>query len=158
MQDDYLERVVESYQGEVFGEAIFRELVARTEDPDASYKWRVLQQLEAETKLRLRPLVAELGGDVTEDPEGDVKGKKLAEEWAALSWSAAMDKLADILPPYIRFFEKLEADSRAEDRELLAALTAHEKALAAFARLEQEGKGSESLTPVTDLLDEVPAR
>ena len=77
---------MESYQGEVFGEAIFRQMSADSSDPDEAYKWKVLEQLERETKERLKPLVAELGGDVTEDPTSFSKGQKLAAKWAKLSW------------------------------------------------------------------------
>ncbi len=158
MADDYLGRVVESYQGEVFGEAIFREMAERCDDAEQTYKYRVLEQLERETKQRLRPLVAQLGGDVAEDPKGYKNGAKLAETWSGQTWDEIMGWFQAELPKYVRFFEKLEADGRAEDREVLAATTAHEKAIAAFADLEVAGQGDRSLEPILALLDEVPQR
>ena len=119
---------------------------------------RVLQQLEAETKRRLKPLVGALGGDENEDPAGAEKGIRLADKWADKDWSGMMETLAAMLPRYIQFFEKLEADARVEDRELLARVTAHERALDVFARRECAGQGATSLEPVIALLDTVPSR
>lgn len=158
MADGYLERVTEAYQGEVFGEAIFAAMAARADDPEAVYKWRVLGRLEAETKERLKPLVAALGGEVREDPAGVEKGARLAEKWSQQSWGEIMGWFQAELPKYVRFFEKLEADARAEDRELLARVTAHEVALEEFAALEVAGRVNESLEPVLALLDRPPPR
>ena len=158
MADDYLDRVTRSYQGEVFGEAIFHDMAAKSADAETTYKWRVLEQLERETKQRLKPLVAELGGDVKEDPSSFSEGLHLAEKWAQQSWDELMVWFRDELPPYVRFFEKLEADARSEDRELLAAVTAHEKALLAFAEHEIAGRTDRSVEPVLALLDSPPQR
>ena len=158
MADDYLERVMVSYQGEVFGEAIFRELGAKSADPEEPYKWRVLEQLEAETKERLKPLVAALGGDVAEDPAGFERGAGIAAKWAQQSWDEIMGWFQAEVPKYVRFLEKLETDARIEDRELLGRVTAHEKALEEFAARELAGRGTESLEPVLALLDRPPQR
>lgn len=158
MADSYLGRVTESYQGEVFGEAIFREMAARADDPETAYKWRVLERLEAETKERLKPLVAALGGDVNEDPAGVEKGVRLADKWSQQSWGQIMEWFQSELPKYVRFFEKLEADARSEDRELLARVTAHEVALEEFAAHEVAGRAAQSLEPVLALLDRPPQR
>ncbi len=158
MADDYLDRVVESYQGEVFGEAIFRELAAKCADPETAYKWRVLEQLERETKERLKPLVAELGGDIEENPARFRKGQHLAEKWATQSWSEIMVWFRDQLPTYVKFFENLEADAREQDRQLLGKVTAHERALLDFAKHEIAGRSDHSLEPVLALLDRPPQR
>ena len=158
MADDYLGRVTVSYQGEVFGEAIFREMGAKNTDPEETYKWRVLEQLETETKERLKPLVAALGGDVAEDAAGFEKGAAIAKTWSQQSWDEVMGWFQAELPKYVRFFEKLETDARVEDRELLGRVTAHEKALEEFAARELGGRGHESLEPVLALLERPPER
>ena len=158
MADEYLDRVLESYQGEVFGEAIFGEMAAKSADAKNSYKWRVLAQLERETKERLKPLVAELGGEVEEDASAFSKGRHIAAKWAKQSWDENMIWFRDELPKYISFFEKLEADARSQDREVLAAVTAHEVALLAFAEHEIAGRSDTSVEPVLALLDRPPTR
>jgi len=158
MTDDYLRRVNESYQGESYGEALFRELAARTGDPEQNYKWRVLGQLELETKLRLRPLVETLGGDTAEAEDNESRGRADAETMAAKDWTDLMSSFDAMLPKYVRFFEKLEAMAPPRDRELLAAVTAHELAIQDFAKLELDGRGRESVEPVIALLDNPPSR
>lgn len=158
MTDDYLRRVNESYQGESYGEALFRELAARTGDPDQNYKWRVLGQLELETKLRLRPLVERLGGDTAEAEDNASRGRDDAESMAAKDWPDLMSAFDSMLPKYVRFFEKLEAMAPEGDRELLAAVTAHELAIQDFTKLELEGRGRESVEPVIALLKNPPPR
>ncbi len=59
---------------------------------------------------------------------------------------------------YVEFFERLEADGRPEDRKVLAAVTAHERAIQAFAESEVAGQSETSLEPVLALLDRPPAR
>lgn len=158
MADEYLDRVVQSYQGEVAGEAIFREMGVKSADAEMSYKWRVLEQLERETKERLKPLVAELGGDTAENTSAFSKGRHIAEKWAQQSWDETMVWFRDEIPKYIQFLETLEADARSQDRELLAAVTAHEAALLAFAERELAGDRAASLEPVLALLDRPPQR
>ncbi len=158
MAESYLDRVIKSYQGEVFGERIFREMGARSSDPEETYKWRALEQLERETKERLKPLVAELGGDVAENPDRFEEGEKIAAKWAQQSWGEIMEWFRAELPRYVQYFEKLELDARAEDRELLARVTAHERALEEFAERELAGRTTESLEPVIALLDRPPHR
>lgn len=158
MSDDYRRRVFESYQGESHGEALFRELAARTDEPDHRFKWRALEQLEAETKERLRPLVESLGGDVEEDPEHAVRGRADAIEWAAKGFDETVRWLDPLLPKYVRFFEKLEAMAPEGDRALLARVTAHELAIQEFTTRELQGRADESIAPVVDLLEHPPAR
>lgn len=158
MAENYLERVVRSYQGEVFGEKLFQDMAAKSSNPEETYKWRVLEQLERETKERLRPLVAELGGDVAENPDRFEEGAKIAARWADQSWDEIMGWFRAELPRYVQFFEKLELDARLEDRELLARVTAHERALEEFAERELAGRGADSLAPVIALLDRPPER
>jgi len=155
---DYLHRVIEAYQGEAFGEAIFEEFALRSDDAETSYKWKALAQLERETKERLEPLVAALGGDVRVGPESYPGGKKLAERWKNQTFDELMVEFNHTISKYVGFFEKLEADGRPEDRDVLAAVTAHEKAIQAFAEREVAGLSKTSLDPVLALLDRPPQR
>lgn len=158
MTDNYLSRVIEAYRGEAFGEAIFEELAKKSDDVGTSHKWRALAQLERETKQRLMPLVASLGGDVEVGPDSYPGGKKLAERWKKRTFDELMMEFKSTISEYVGFFESLEADGRPEDRDILAAVTAHEKAIQAFAEREVAGLGETSLEPVLALLDHPPQR
>lgn len=158
MSDDYLNRVIKVYQGEAWGEATFEKLAQTSDDDETSYKWKALAQLERETKERVLPLVAALGGDVRVGPDSYAGGKELAERWEKQTFGELMVEFKDTLPKYVGFFERLEADGRPEDRDVLAALTAHEKAIQTFAEREVAGVGETSLEPVLALLDHPPVR
>lgn len=158
MNSDYLRRVCESYQGESYGQALFRELAKRTKDPEKNYKWRVLERLEIETKERLLPLVKKLGGNTEEAPENTERGITDARSMAEKHWEELMHSFDQMLPKYVRFFEKLETMAPEEDRNILKAVTAHELAIQTFASKELSGEGDHSIEPVLKLLEEPPER
>ena len=158
MAHDYLDRVVQAYQGEAFGEAIFEELARRSDDAETSDKWKALAQLERETKERLMPLVASLGGDVRVSPDSYPGGKQLAERWERQTFDELMLEFKNTISEYVAFFECLEKDARPEDRGVLAAVAAHERAIQAFAEREVAGHRETSLEPVLALLDRPPQR
>ena len=156
--DTFSAGIMEMYQGEVIGEVALDIMLGFFDDPDQRYRVAVMLQLETETKERLKPLVAALGGDVAEDAAGFEKGAAIAKTWSQQSWDEVMGWFQAELPKYVRFFEKLETDARVEDRELLGRVTAHEKALEEFAARELGGRGHESLEPVLALLERPPER
>jgi hypothetical protein len=158
VSDGYPERVLQAYQGEVYGEALFGALAERARDPDARHKWRTLERLERETKLRLAPLVVRLCGRADEDDAQRERGRKDADALGAVAWSELMQLFAREFPKFIDEFESLERAAPARDAGVMALLSAHEKALAAFARAEAEGDAAHSLEPVLALLAEPPSR
>ncbi|MCH2410076.1 hypothetical protein MK292_04575 [Myxococcota bacterium] len=158
MPSDYLRRVCESYQGESYGQVLFRELAKRTKDSEKKYKWRVLECLETETKRKLLPLVQKLGGDTRESPENIERGIGDAKNMAAKEWGELMRSFHEMLPKYVRFFEKLEALAPTEDKDLLRSVTAHEIAIQEFAAKELSGDGDHSLEAILNLLDEPPGK
>ena len=58
---DYKTYLEERFQGEVYGEALFRTMANLCEDPARARKFRVLEQLERETKEFLLPALQEAG-------------------------------------------------------------------------------------------------
>ena len=158
MNSDYLRKVCESYQGESYGQALFRGLAERTKDPDKNYKWRVLERLEEETKKKLLPLVEKLGGPTEEASENTERGINDAKNMAEKHWGELMHSFDKMLPKYVRFFEKLETMAPDEDRNLLKAVTAHELAIQKFASKELSGDSNHSIEPVLNLLEEPPER
>lgn len=156
MSDSYERRVNQAYQGEVNGESLFRELAARSKDKTERAKWQVLQQLEAETKARLRPLVDKLGGALEEDPERAQQGVRYAAKLAGTPWPDLMAEFRDELPRYVRWFEELEGMARPQDRLILHAATQHERAILAFAEAEL-ANASDSIACIRELLETPPA-
>ncbi len=129
---DYRSRIREVFQGEIYGEALFVSLAERFDDSDRRYKMRVLAQLETETKERVRPLLARLGCDQAEDDSARERGARHAAKLAAVPWQELMLRFRGEIAKYVASFEELQAAGAAEDAEILAHVTAHERALLAF--------------------------
>ena len=68
MSDTFKEYLHECFQGEVLGEALGRALAESAQDADHRQKWRFLEQLERETKERIRAALEALGEKAEEDP------------------------------------------------------------------------------------------
>lgn len=146
MASDYATYVYERYQGEVYGEAFFRALAERTPEPSAGAKLRVLEQLERETKERLRAEVVALGLDPCEDPAQRERGEKLAEKLAPVPWVALMNAFLPELRKFAEEYERSEGLAPPGKLDLLRHVTGHERALVRFAELELEGAGDSLAT------------
>jgi len=158
--NEYLRRIEEAFQGEVLGEAMFQAMAGAMEDPERRYQMRVLEQLEIETKELLRAHVKRLGGDATESASARETGIAQAATLAAMSWAKFIHIFRREVAKFVVRFEEFENSGRTADLQMLAALTAHERALQAFSERESSGSGSsaDSLEPVLKLLKVVPPR
>ena len=105
MSDTFQKYLHECFQGEVLGEALGAALAESAQDPDHGQKWRFLEQLERETKGRIRAALEALGEQAEEDPAKKSEGKAWATKIASQSWSETMTKLKPTLEKYIRYFE-----------------------------------------------------
>ena len=156
MNDQFVAYLHECFQGEVLGEALGAALAEAAQDPAHSQKWRFVEQLERETKDRLRTALEALGESVEEDPEKRTEGKSWAAGLARLPWSEAMDKLKPALEKYIRYFEKHEKTAPSDGLAIAQHITRHERALLEFTLREIEGKPDRSIEPIERLLDNPP--
>jgi len=157
--EEYAQGVLEAYQGEVAGQALYRAAAAAASDPDQSYKFRALEQLELETKEKLRSVLERRGGPTEEAAALGEAGEKLAETlFAGPDWRGAMRRYAEAIEPYLRKFEQLEAEAPRDDAEVMAYLVAHEQAQVTFATREAEGEAETSIEPVLALLSDPPER
>ena len=146
----------ECFQGEVLGETLGAALAEAEQDPAHSQKWRFVEQLERETKGRIRAALEALGESVEEDPAKRTEGKSWAEGLAKLSWSETMDQLKPALEKYIRSFEKHEKTAPSDGLAIARHITRHERALLEFTLREIEGKTDSSVEPIERLLDNPP--
>jgi hypothetical protein len=93
---EYLSAVNEFYyQGEVLGEAFFGRCFELETDPMRGYKWANLQQLETETKAKLRPYLMRLGVSIVQE---DMSGKvaEFSQGFEEKSWSQHMKMIAEV--------------------------------------------------------------
>ena len=153
---DYLERIAEAYQGEVYGERLFEAMATGCSDAGRRHKLTVLAQLECETKEALRPLLARLGGDIREDPDRQAQGTADGTKFAKMEWEALMQRYRERVPQFLPGFETLEAEGPEGDRAALHRLTEHSRAFGAFVELELSGQAADSLAPILDRLQIPP--
>ena len=156
MNDAFRKYLHECFQGEVLGEALGAALAEAAQDPDHRHKWRFVEQLERETKGRIRAALEALGETVEEDPAKRQEGQVWAKGLARLSWSDAMDKFKPELEKYIRYFEKNEKRAPADGLAIAQHLTQHERALLEFTIHEIAGQTDRSVEPIARLLDHPP--
>ena len=126
---------VESYQGEVLGEAVFGAMAKREDDPDRRHQLEVLTLLERSTKELAEPVFEQLAIS-----RGDTDGTlaiaaELADGLAGTSWDDFLAGLGPITTEFLaKYHQLVEQASDETERKVAEAYVAHEEALAAFAR------------------------
>jgi len=149
--------VEERFQGEVYGEAVFRRMAELCEVPAHARKLRVLEQLERETKELLRPAVREVGYPGVESAERISEGEALGAQLANAPWPELMRSTRLELERFVEDFERAERLAPPGKEPLLRHVTAHERALLEFATRELAGDARrDSLEPVIALLLSAP--
>jgi len=152
---DYERYLEERFQGEVYGQALFRTLADQSDRPERARTFRVLEQLERETKEALLPALQAVGGSGEESLERIAQGEALGAELATAPWMDLMRGFQLELRRFVDEFERAESLAPAGMESLLRQVTAHEKALLDFATRELEGE-SDSLQAVVALLQTPP--
>jgi hypothetical protein len=137
--------LVDAYQGEVLGEALFGAFAERVSDPDHAQKLRTLQRIEGTTAAQLRPLVDAANINVAAPDEEQTRrqGREIGN--AGIEWDVFVQGLHDALPPYLANFVQLRTLAADPNDPALVALVAHEQAINAFAELELAGRSDSSL-------------
>jgi len=150
---DYKTYLAQRFQGEVFGEAMFRTMANLCDDPARAQKFRVLEQLERETKQFLLAALREAGHSCEESPARINDGETLGAALASVPWPDLMRGFQREFRQFADEFESAEALAPAGKESVLRHLTTHERALLDFATRELEGsRVGESLQSVVALL------
>jgi hypothetical protein len=147
--EQYVRTLEEFFQGEVTGEVLFHTLAEALEDPERRYQMRVMEQLE-----RIRPLC----GDIAESASACATGIAQAKALAAMPWAKVMHIFDREVRKFVAHFEEVEKAGPAHGAKLLAAVTAHERALLSFSERASAGAAGDPLDPVISMLKVVPAR
>jgi hypothetical protein len=154
MNDAYRRLLLDAYNGELLGEALFGAFAAR-ESGERAEKLRVLQRIEGTTASQLRPLLNAAGVGVTAEDEASARapGTQIGE--AGIDWDGFVKGLHDALPEYLAAFVRLRSIAPDASDPALVALVNHEQAINAFAELELAGKPECSLAVLRWHLDSV---
>ena len=136
---DYKTYLEQRFQGEVFGEALFRTMANLSDDPARAQKFRVLEQLERETKEFLLSALREAGGSGEEHCERINQGQALGGALANVPWSELMRGFQEEFRRFADEFASAETLAPAGKESVLRHVTIHERALLDFATRELEG-------------------
>ncbi|MBN3752117.1 hypothetical protein G3N95_04135 [Paraburkholderia sp. Tr-20389] len=149
----YIASIKAAYEGELYGEAWFAAMAREATAPDRQRKLTTMAWLEAQTAMRMMPLVRRLGIDGIDEAAQREKGIRLAQRHAGQSWPVFIAWFIDEIGRFVTLYDELERNGPPEDAAILAELARHERALLDFACLEAEGMPDRSLEPVLALLD-----
>jgi hypothetical protein len=144
----YIQNIRDAYEGEIVSERVFRTLAAQSQDPETGAKLNAIADVEARTHAVLSHIAARLGiapsaAELTAEVDQRVK------ELAGLSWPDFVRHAVSDWPRYIELFSTLEKAAAPGDESALRRLVEHERALVAFAGLENAGAGfAESGAPL----------
>jgi hypothetical protein len=140
---------IDSYQGEVLGEALFQLMAEREEGPERRHQLEVLTLLERTTKELAEPVFERRGLDRGDTEQTLADAAELADAVAGMSWQ---EFLSSIPPTTVRFLamyhQLVDLATDEVERGIAEAYVAHEEALVQFARRalgEEPGDPLESI-------------
>jgi hypothetical protein len=146
--------LLDAYNGELFGNAIFGEMAGRDEWREHRDTLRLLATIEERTAAALRPLVDAAGLDTGDEEKSRREGRELGSMGG--SWDGFLKALFDALPPFLANFVRLRELAPNPHHPALAALVAHEETISAFAQLELAGHHDISSALLTRYLETAP--
>jgi hypothetical protein len=125
---------VESYQGEVLGEALFGLMAERETDPLHREQLEALTLLERATKELADPVFDRRGLDRGDSGASLETAKQFADGLAAVGWDDFLRSLTPVTAEFLAKYEELVGlcDDDA-DRAVAQQYCDHERALASFA-------------------------
>ncbi len=141
---------VESYQGEVLGEALFGSLAERQNDPVRRRQLQVLTLLEKATKELAEPVFERRQLDRGDTETTLASAAELTDAVAGIPWDEFLGSFEGITEQFLAKYRQLvELSTDDLERQIAEAYVAHEEALAAFAR---RALGSEPGEPLELIL------
>jgi hypothetical protein len=126
---------VESYQGEVLGETLFRLLAERETDLEHRRHLEELTRLERATKELAEPVFAWRSLDSGDTAATVATANELADVVATMTWDEFLASTAPVTTDFLaKYRELVTLVSDDRERAIAEAYVAHEEALAAWAR------------------------
>ena len=150
---------VESYQGEVLGEALFALMASREPDHARREQLEALTLLERATRELAEPVLARRGIDRGDTDASLATAQQFADALADTSWEGFLRSLTPVTAQFLAKYEELVAlCDDAEDRSVAMQYCAHERALASFAHRSLGDEAGEPLERVFALPHVAAAR
>jgi hypothetical protein len=126
---------IDSYQGEVLGEAFFGWMADHEVDPVHKQQLEVLTRLERATKELAEPVFDRRGFDRGDSEASVAGGREFAAAAADSPWEDVMAAILPITDVFLaKYHELVELAADDVERDIALSYVAHEEALASFAR------------------------
>jgi hypothetical protein len=126
---------VESYQGEVLGEALFGSMAEREPEPERRRQLQVLTLMERATKELAEPVFERGSLDRGNTPKTLADAAELADGVAQMTWREFLGSIPPVTATFLAKYRRLvDLSFDEQERKIAEAYVAHELALAAFAR------------------------
>jgi hypothetical protein len=138
---------VESYQGEVLGEAYFARMRDLATDPVQKDKIDYLVRLERSTKELLAPALERRG--LSTEPD-----RAIVEAMSGLDsydWTSMLEGVRPVAANFLVKYRRLAELAGDDDHEVTSGLVAHELALDNFCECELTGHSDRSLDAILAL-------
>jgi hypothetical protein len=149
--------LIELYQGEIFGEILFDEMLSFFDDADKIYKISVLLQLETETKARLRPSMVEAGHDLRELEASRNAAMDMVSAIKGKTWDEIMLFIRDAVKPAVEHYKDLANNLPAKYTHIGEGMVKHEQSIIDFVELEIAGKSDQSIDLISaQLINTLP--
>ncbi len=155
---DFIQYLVERHEGEVYGEAVFKAMAEYTAEPEARWRWQVLEALERETKELLARELRARGHEPQEHAQKWSEGLTLGKTLAAVPRDFLMKGLRGEVVKFVAEYETTEPLAPPEGTALARYITAHERAILEMIDLEIADPAGDPTEPVRKLLANPPAR
>jgi hypothetical protein len=143
---------VESYQGEVLGEALFGTLAEREDDPDRRHQLQTLALLERATKELAEPVFERRALDRGDTTATVNTATEMADAVTGMTWEQFLGSFEPVTSQFLAKYQELVTlSSEPEEHAIAEAYVAHERALAAFARRALGQEDGDPLEPILAL-------
>ena len=153
---EFMDRLLDAYHGEQFGEAVFEALLEKIETDEQRYVAGTLLQLETEGKALIRPVLSRLGLPLDTNAAKRAEGGSAVEALIELPWRDKFNAMAASirargLPQYEALATLVSAEEDAEAHALAEFLGTHERAILAASENIAADR-ADPLAPVIEIL------
>jgi hypothetical protein len=152
---------VESYQGEVLGEALFGLLGSRERDSEHRRQLEILTLLERATKELADPIFEQRALNCGDTAATVAAATEMADAVAGLTWEEFLGSFEPVITQFlVRYRQLVELAVDETEREIAEAYVAHEEALAVFVRRalgQEEGEPLQAILALPHVAAVVPS-
>jgi hypothetical protein len=131
-QQEYQQCLIDIYQGEVLGEALFSRLLETELNPDMSYAYGCLLQLETETKARIRVLLVRHGLSIVESAQSRADGMTWADALRNCPTEDFLKQFTEEISPYAERYAHFAEHALPDDQSCLRYVATHEHSILQF--------------------------